>query len=111
MKLAGHKALVTGSSQRSGQGVALRYAEEGADAAITYHSLLVNDAGVEEKAPFREVTEKEYDLVLALQGLLTNIPLGRLGKPADVAGAAVFLASADADYTTGATIFVDGGLT
>jgi glucose 1-dehydrogenase len=47
----------------------------------------------------------------ALQAVLSNIPLGRLGKPADVAGAAVFLASADADYITGATIFVDGGLT
>ena len=42
--------------------------------------------------------------------LLDNIPLRRLGKPADVAGAAVFLASPDADYITGSTLFVDGGL-
>ena len=39
-----------------------------------------------------------------------NIPLGRIGKPADVASLAAFLASADADYITGATIVVDGGL-
>jgi glucose 1-dehydrogenase len=45
-----------------------------------------------------------------LQPLLANIPLNRLGQPADVAGAVAFLASADADYITGATIFVDGGL-
>jgi len=45
-----------------------------------------------------------------LQPLLANIPLGRLGQPADVAAAAVFLASADADYITGVTLFVDGGL-
>ena len=45
-----------------------------------------------------------------LAALLSNIPLRRLGKPADVAGAVVFLASSDADYITGTTIFVDGGL-
>ena len=45
-----------------------------------------------------------------LKPLLENIPLARLGKPADVAGVAAFLASSDADYITGATIFVDGGL-
>lgn len=46
-----------------------------------------------------------------LDAVLANIPLRRLGKPEDVAGAAVFLASRDADYVTGATCFVDGGLT
>jgi len=46
-----------------------------------------------------------------LNGLLENIPLARLGKSTDVAGVAAFLASADADYITGATIVVDGGLT
>ncbi len=45
-----------------------------------------------------------------LKALLANIPLSRLGKPQDVAGVAAFLASADADYLTGTTIFVDGGL-
>lgn len=45
-----------------------------------------------------------------LNALLDNIPLKRLGKPEDVAGAAVFLASPDADYITGTTIRVDGGL-
>jgi glucose 1-dehydrogenase len=45
-----------------------------------------------------------------LNPLLANIPLRRIGKPADVAGVAAFLASADADYVTGATIVVDGGL-
>ncbi|MBV9392069.1 MAG: glucose 1-dehydrogenase [Verrucomicrobia bacterium] len=46
-----------------------------------------------------------------LKALLENIPLGRLGTTNDVAGVAAFLASADADYITGTTIFVDGGLT
>src|SRR6202030_766909 len=46
-----------------------------------------------------------------LKALLENIPLARLGQTSDVAGVAAFLASADADYITGATIVVDGGLT
>src|SRR6201998_2997804 len=46
-----------------------------------------------------------------LKTLLENIPLARLGKTSDVAGVAAFLASSDADYITGATIVVDGGLT
>jgi len=46
-----------------------------------------------------------------LNALLANIPLKRLGKPEDVASMAVFLASSESDYATGATFFVDGGLT
>jgi NAD(P)-dependent dehydrogenase (short-subunit alcohol dehydrogenase family) len=38
-------------------------------------------------------------------------PLGRLGVPADVAGAVAFLCSPDADWITGQTIVLDGGLT
>ncbi|MEH2355797.1 glucose 1-dehydrogenase [Nostoc sp.] len=45
-----------------------------------------------------------------LGALLKNIPLGRLGKPQDIAPIVAFLASADADYITGATFYVDGGL-
>ena len=45
-----------------------------------------------------------------MKALLANIPLNRLGKPSDVGGAAVFLASSDADYITGTTLVVDGGL-
>jgi D-sorbitol dehydrogenase (acceptor) len=37
------------------------------------------------------------------------VPLGRMGVPADVAGAAVFLASDDAAYITAQTLNVDGG--
>jgi glucose 1-dehydrogenase len=45
-----------------------------------------------------------------LQPLLKNIPLGRLGKPDDVAAVVAFLASDDARYITGSTVVVDGGL-
>ncbi|HUR47315.1 MAG TPA: glucose 1-dehydrogenase [Candidatus Saccharimonadales bacterium] len=46
-----------------------------------------------------------------LKALLEQIPLKRLGKTTDVAGVAAFLASSDADYMTGSSVFVDGGLT
>ena len=36
-------------------------------------------------------------------------PLGRIGKPADIAGAAVFLASDDSSWVTGETIMIAGG--
>ncbi len=45
-----------------------------------------------------------------LAGLLENIPAKRLGQPHDVAGAVAFLASDDADYVTGTTLVIDGGL-
>src|SRR4029079_1670967 len=38
-----------------------------------------------------------------------SLPWGRLGTPADIGRAAVFLASADADYITGTSLLVDGG--
>ena len=43
--------------------------------------------------------------------LMSLIPYGRIGEPDDVARAAVWLASDAADYVTGATLFVDGGMT
>ena len=39
------------------------------------------------------------------------VPIGRLGKPEDIAGAVLFLASDDAEFITGQTLSVSGGLT
>lgn len=47
----------------------------------------------------------------ALNKLLKLIPYGRIGEPEDVARAALWLASDAADYITGTTLFVDGGMT
>lgn len=48
------------------------------------------------------------------QGLLdflaTQVPLGRVGEPTEIARAAVFLASDDASFVNGSELFVDGGL-
>jgi 3-oxoacyl-[acyl-carrier protein] reductase len=45
-----------------------------------------------------------------LEGALRSIPLGRMGSPADMAGAALLLASPLAAYVVGHTLIVDGGL-
>jgi glucose 1-dehydrogenase len=248
MKLQNKRALITGGDQGIGRGIALRFAQEGADVVISYRShhenanetveaiqalgrkaaavqgdvsatsalpkfysdavaaigplhILVNNAGIERRAEFLDASEEDFDLVLGvnlkgpfflsqlfarelvsskrngkiinissvheelpfpnfasycaakgglkmlcrhlaielaphgitvnniapgaiktpinanlladpakLQPLLEHIPLGRMGSPEDVAGCAAFLASADADYITGATLLVDGGL-
>lgn len=46
----------------------------------------------------------------ALEHLKDHYPLGRVGEPADIAAAVVFLASRDAAWITGVTLPVDGGL-
>ena len=55
-------------------------------------------------------TEMTVDLQEDLKkDLLDRIPVGKIGRPEDIAHAAVFLASDEASYITGQTITVDGG--
>ena len=43
-------------------------------------------------------------------GILGRVPAGRMGEPAEIAAAVLFLASAEAGYVTGATLHVNGGM-
>lgn len=61
----------------------------------------------------KQNTEKKSlykDPESVIKKIIEAIPLGRLCKPADVAKAALFLASNDSEYITGTTLAVDGGL-
>ena len=44
------------------------------------------------------------------QKILASVPLGRMGKPEDIAAAVKFLASEDAAYITGQVLAVNGGM-
>ncbi len=46
----------------------------------------------------------------AMKSILSKIPLGRLGKASEIAGAVAYLASEDGDYITGQIIDINGGL-
>lgn len=56
-------------------------------------------------------TEKWLDDPAFAASVVSRIPLGRVGQPMDVAGAAVFLASPAASLITGTTLLIDGGWT
>ena len=57
------------------------------------------------------MTQKRLDDPKAREEAMKNIPWHRPGEPEEIAGLAVFLASDQADYVTGQTFVMDGGLT
>lgn len=60
------------------------------------------------RTPFTEEALKDEEVV---KFLLDRTPLGRIGEPEDVANGVAFLASDEASWVTGSTLFVDGGWT
>ena len=57
------------------------------------------------------INTSAWNTTAAYEDLMTLIPYKRIGEPDDIARAAVWLVSDAADYVTGATLFVDGGMT
>lgn len=76
----------------------------------------VSDKGIRVNgiAPGAIATDMNKDLLEDEQkkkGEEQRIPLKRIGQPEEIAKVALFLASDNASYITGTTIYVDGGLT
>lgn len=76
---------------------------------VAPHRIRVNSIGP--GAIQTAINRQAWETQDALKALLTLIPYGRIGQPDDIARAAVWLASDQSDYVTGATLFVDGGMT
>jgi NAD(P)-dependent dehydrogenase (short-subunit alcohol dehydrogenase family) len=79
-----------------------------ASIGLAAHGIRVNAIG-----PGTILTELAKKAVLASPGarhtILSRTPLGRCGEPEEVAAIAAFLASDDASYMTGQTVYADGG--
>jgi len=73
------------------------------------HFIRVN--GIAPGAIRTPINKAAWDTDEAYAQLMTLVPYKRIGEPEDIAQAAVWLASDASDYVTGATLFVDGGMT
>ncbi|HVA91191.1 MAG TPA: SDR family oxidoreductase, partial [Chloroflexota bacterium] len=81
--------------------MATRYGQRGIRINVICPGSIVTDA-------WNLMLERDPGLHERLIGLY---PIGRLGNPEDIAGAALYLAGPDAGFTTGSVMVVDGGIT
>lgn len=61
-------------------------------------------------APLGSITETAEKSKEFRAGMASQVPLGRMGRPDEIATVAVFLASDDASFVAGVEMFVDGGM-
>ena len=98
-----------GLTHYSATKAAVRNLTRGMASELGKHGITVNaiGPGTIETDILNYLPQKEQDRLRAQN--LRNTPLGRLGRPEDIVGAAIFLASEDAAFVSGITLFVDGG--
>jgi acetoacetyl-CoA reductase len=98
---AGQYGQVNYAAAKSGiHGFTKALAKEGAARGITVNAIA---PGYVETDMVRAVPEE------VLQKIIRTIPVGRLGKPEDIARAVLFLVSDDAGFITGSTLSINGG--
>ena len=96
--------LILSTTARAGVlGFAKALADEVAPDGITVNSICPGFIATER---VQELTRTKPD---AMKQMIAQIPIGRIGKPTELAAAVTFLASEPASYITGAVLQVDGG--
>ena len=90
------------ASKSAIRGITMSLANEWAKYNINVNGIAPGYMATNNTQQLRQDEERSADI-------LARIPAGRWGTPADLEGAAVFLASAASDYVNGFTIAVDGG--
>ncbi len=75
---------------------------------LAQHKINVNN--IAPGAIATPINQAVLDDPTAMKNAISEIPWGRFGRPEEVASVAVFLASDEAEYVTGSTYYIDGGL-
>jgi NAD(P)-dependent dehydrogenase (short-subunit alcohol dehydrogenase family) len=100
----GLKGVINGASYASAKGALLSMtrtlAVELGTHAITVNCVVSGQLDTQKSAPVIAKTRER---------LIERVPLRRLGRPEDIAGAVAFFASPDAEYVTGEALYVAGG--
>jgi 3-oxoacyl-[acyl-carrier protein] reductase len=98
---AGNAAQTNYAASKAGLiGLTMSAAKELGSRNITVNAIAPGAIDTDMNAPYRA----------EIEAALSQVPLGRMGTPEDVAGAVAFLVSDDASYITGQVLAVDGGL-
>lgn len=86
---------------------AVRTLTKGMALALAKRGVRVNAIG---PGPiYTNLNRDKLDVPANMAAVVSHIPMGRVGRPDDLTGSAIFLASDESAYVTGITLYVDGG--
>ena len=103
----GHGVTVYAATKAALRSFGRTFAAELAPRRIRVNTI---SPGPIETPIFGKVGMPPEELGAMVETMLKGIPLARVGQPEEVAAAALFFASDDSSFTTGANLFVDGGM-
>lgn len=101
----GKNAIVYNAAKAAVRSMARSFAGELAEYGIRANAI---SPGPTETKGFTDFVNDNDDV---RKGIIANIPLGHIGKPSEIAAVAMFLASDESSFVTGAEIITDGGFT
>ena len=101
----GKNALVYNAAKAAVRSMARSFAGELAERGIRANAI---SPGPTETKGFSDFVNDDDEV---RKGIISNIPLGHIGKPSEIAAVALFLASDESSFVTGAEVITDGGFT